>query len=185
MMARQYSASRRIDEGGLMDERDTNPGGYTPPQQTAPPKKKHTALGCGCLSLVAVIVVVFLVIAVNTGNKALSGSPAGATDAATVAAPVAGTAVSPAQMLDDLDGDKNPVADYQAALDALAPKCTQDAVHIAGLGDAGYQDLVKNGITDETRLTVLQHLDQSIPASIGKTDCAGMLSGYLVLRENG
>ena len=55
----------------------------------------------------------------------------------------------------------------------------------ASLGDAGYSDLVKNGVTDETRLSVLRHLDQSIPAGLGKTDCAGMLSAYLVLREQG
>jgi cytoskeletal protein RodZ len=87
-----------------MDQRDTNPGGYIPLQQPAPeqPKKKHTALGCGCLSLVAIIVIVFLVVAVNTGNKALSGTPAD-TATATAAAntqpaesPVATVAAAPA-----------------------------------------------------------------------------------------
>lgn len=112
----------------------------------------------------------------------------GQTPSATAAAaqgPATSAAASRAQMLADLDGDKQPVGAYQAALDALGPKCTQDEVHIAGLGDAGYQDLVKNGVTDETRLTVLQHMDDSIPASLGKTDCAGILSAYLVLREQG
>jgi hypothetical protein len=165
-----------------MDQRDSVPGDFTPPRS---PKKKNTALGCGCLGLVAIAVIVFMVVAVNTGNKALSGSGTSTTAAATAAAPAASTAVSPAQELADLDGDTHPVADYQAALDALAPKCTQGETYIAGLGDAGYKDLVKNGVTDETRLSVLQHLDQSIPASLGKTDCTSMLSGYLMLREQG
>jgi hypothetical protein len=170
-----------------MDQRDTNPGGYIPPQT---PQKKSNRGPLGCLLALVLAfggcTAYFVVDGMSKygpGSSSKSGdSGGGATPAA---APATSPAVSPAQMLDDLDGDKTPVADYQAALDALAPKCTQDEVHIAGLGDAGYQDLVKNGINDETRLTVLQHLDQSIPASIGKTDCAGMLSGYLVLRENG
>ena len=90
---------------------------------------------------------------------------------------------SPAQMLADLDGDTQPVSDYQAALDALAPKCTQDETFVAGLGNSGYDDLTKNGIHDETRLTVLQHLNESIPDSLGKTDCGQMLAAYATLRE--
>jgi hypothetical protein len=144
------------------------------------PKRNNTAVGCGCFVVLAVAVTVGIVIAGNRGGSDLSSTP----PATQVAAP-ATTAASPAQELADLDGGKSPAADYQAALDALAPKCTQDVAHIAGLGDAGYQDLVKNGITDETRLTVLQHLSDSIPASLGKTDCTGMLSAYLVLREQG
>lgn len=115
-------------------------------------------------------------------------TPAAAVPQTSVAAvvappPATSAAASPAQMLADLDDDKQPAGDYQAALDALGPKCTQDEAHIAGLGDAGYRDLVKNGVSDETRLSVLQHLDASIPSSMGRTDCAGMLSAYLVLRE--
>lgn len=139
-------------------------------------------LGC----LVAVV----LVVAAVVGYAELKGDPPGGSAAqsgATTqdAAPATSAPASPAQMLADLDGDTQPVGDYQAALDALGPKCTQDESHIAGLGDAGYADLVKNGVTGETRLTVLQHLDESIPAGLGKTDCAGMLSAYLVLREQG
>lgn len=112
-------------------------------------------------------------------NSASSSGSAGQ------AAPVSSAPVSPAQMLADLDGDTQPVADYQAALDALGPKCTQDEAHVAGLGNAGYEDLAKNGVNDETRLSVLKHLSDSIPSSLGRTDCVGILSGYLVLREQG
>lgn len=136
------------------------------------------------------VVAVVLTIAAVVGYAELKGdppSPGAAQSAATTqgAAPATSPAASPAQTLADEDGDVSPVGDYQAALDALGPKCTQDEARIASLGDAGYSDLTKNGVTDETRLSVLQHLDASIPAGLGRTDCAGMLSAYLVLREQG
>lgn len=149
-----------------------------PGERLTVPKRSYTGLGCGCLGLLTVAITVGLVVAGKVGERQFSSSPA-----VTQAAAPASSTPSPAQRLADLDGDKSPVADYQTALDALAPKCTQDQATIAGLGDAGYNDLVKNGVTDETRLSVLQHLNDSIPASLGKTDCTGMLSAYLVLRE--
>jgi len=170
-----------------MDQHDSAPGNFTPPQT---PQKKSNRGPLGCLLALVLAfggcTAYFVVDGMSKyGPGSSSGSGDSGGDATPAAAPAASPTVSPAQMLDDLDGDKQPVADYQAALDALAPKCTQDETHIAGLGDAGYNDLVKNGINDETRLTVLQHLDQSIPASLGKTDCTSMLSAYLVLREQG
>ena len=146
------------------------------------------------LVILAVFAVVVVVGIVRYQTRAASPSgTAGDVPASSAAAqptsagpsPAASAAVSPAQRLADLDGDAQDVADYQAALDALGPKCTQDQAFIAGLGDTGYRDLVKNGVTDETRLSVLQHLSDSIPASLGRTDCTGILSGYLVLREQG
>lgn len=94
------------------------------------------------------------------------------------------TQASPAQMLADLDGDTTPILQYQAAIGVLTPECTQDQAGIAALANAGYQDLVKNGITDETRLTVLRHLAASMPPGSAPIDCAGVLSAYLVLRES-
>ena len=93
------------------------------------------------------------------------------------------TATSPAQHLADLDGNSAQVADYQAALDKLIPKCTQDEERIAALGWAGHEDLVKNGIT-ESGLSVLGHLDESVPAG-QRMDCQGVLAAWLVLREKG
>jgi hypothetical protein len=143
------------------------------------PTSNRTALGCVlALVLLPAGCVAYFAVKGQNGN-----APAAVASAAP--APPSSAQASPAQVLADLDGDTRPVADYQAALDALGPKCSQDAAHIAGLGDAGYKDLVKNGVTDETRLTVLQHLADSIPASLGRTDCVSILSGYLVLREQG
>ena len=89
----------------------------------------------------------------------------------------------PAQMLADLDGNAHPAAAYQRALDALAPKCTQDRKNIAGIGNATLQDLQKNGITDETELSVLEHLNQSLPAGTPRTDCVSIAAAYATLRE--
>jgi hypothetical protein len=132
-------------------------------------------------------VIAFIVYAVNQPDPFSTPAAGSSTSAPAVVDVQASTpnAGSAAQRLADLDGDTQPVSAYQAALDALAPKCTQDEANIAGLGDAGYNDLVKNGVTDETRLTVLQHLDASMPSSLGKTDCTSILSAYLVLREQG
>jgi hypothetical protein len=151
------------------------------PSTPVKPTSNRAAIGC-VLALVLLPAGCVAYFAAK-GQSHTSGTSAPAAD--TPAAPAGSAAPSPAQMLANLDGGVRPVADYQAALDALGPKCTQDAAHIAGLGDAGYKDLVKNGVTDETRLTVLRHLSDSIPASLGRTDCAGILSGYLVLREQG
>lgn len=89
----------------------------------------------------------------------------------------------PAKMLADLDAGRYPVGDYQHALDALAPKCKQDEQHIAGIANGTLEDLQKNGVTDETELSVLQHLDQSIPKGAPRMDCVGIAASYATLRE--
>lgn len=155
-------------------------------QSPAVKKSNKTALGCVVLVVLAFGgCTAWAVSTTHSDSPAASSTSSQDNNAPAPAAPATSAAASPAQRLADLDGDVNPVGDYQAALDTLAPKCTQDEAFIAGLGDSGYNDLVKNGVHDETRLTVLQHLDGSIPASLGKTDCTGMLSAYLVLREQG
>lgn len=99
-------------------------------------------------------------------------------------APAAHTSTpGPAQKLADLDGNSQPVSVYQRALDSLAPKCTQDREHIAGIANATLQDLQKNGVTDESELSVLQHLGQSIPAGSSRTDCVSIAAAYATLRE--
>jgi hypothetical protein len=89
----------------------------------------------------------------------------------------------PAKMLADLDTGRYPVGDYQHALDALAPKCKQDEQHIAGIANGTLEDLQKNGVTDETELSVLQHLDQSIPKGAPRMDCVSIAASYATLRE--
>lgn len=119
---------------------------------------------------------------------ALPSTPAtssdGSGDQAAPTTPAADTPTSPAQKLSDTDGGTRTVDDYQAALDHFSAKCTQDQAHVAGIVYATQDDLQKNGVNDETEYTVMQHLDQSIPASMGKTDCTSIAAAYLVLRES-
>lgn len=98
------------------------------------------------------------------------------------AAPSSASTPGPAQKLADLDGDKHPADDYQHALDALAPKCTQDEEHLAALANGTFEDLRKNNVTDESELSVLQHLSASVPKG-AKTDCQSVAAAYAVLRE--
>jgi 3-oxoacyl-ACP reductase-like protein len=72
----------------------------------------------------------------------------------------------------------------QAALDALHPGCTQDDATLDRFANNALGLLEKAGIHDETKLTVLQHLRQSIPASSPSMDCQQMLGAYVTLRES-
>jgi len=116
--------------------------------------------------------------------SATSGTPPVPTNTATVSAhqPKSSTVDEDAINLWQLDGNSAPQMTYTAALDALVPLCTQTRSDIAALANSGYQDLVANHVTDETRLTVLMHMRESIPS--GRQDCQGILAAYLVLRES-
>lgn len=115
---------------------------------------------------------------------ALPSTPTTDSGSGDQAAPTTAAATSPAQQLADIDGGTRTVDDYQAALDHLSAKCTQDPAKVAGIVYATQADLQKNGVNDETEYTVMQHLDQSIPASAGKMDCTSIAASYAVLRES-
>jgi hypothetical protein len=89
-----------------------------------------------------------------------------------------------AQHLADLDGNIQPTADYQAALQHLTAKCTQTLDKVAGIVYATQDDLQQHGVNDETEYSVIQHLDRSIPAERGKTDCISIAATYATLRES-
>lgn len=73
-------------------------------------------------------------------------------------------------------------ADYQAAFNRVAPKCTQTAAQLPAMVEATHKILTDGGVTDETGLTVLQHLGDSIPAGSGPQDCVQLLAAYATLR---
>jgi hypothetical protein len=79
--------------------------------------------------------------------------------------------------------DSGTVARYQTALDGLAARCAEDKSALASEIILGRQDLVKNGIKDETNLTPIGHIASTIPRSGGPVDCRAFLAAYLVLRE--
>ncbi|MFJ8361395.1 hypothetical protein [Streptomyces sp. NPDC093984] len=89
----------------------------------------------------------------------------------------------PAQKLADLDGNGRPASEYQQVLDALAPRCTEDRPRLTAVVNATRQDLKKNGVEDEDDFSVLQHLEQSVPAGNPRVNCASVAAAYATLRE--
>ncbi|MFD9615063.1 hypothetical protein ACFWWS_37450, partial [Streptomyces sp. NPDC059083] len=76
-------------------------------------------------------------------------------------------------------------ADEQAALDALRGACREDDGKLYVEAKRANELMQKAGINDETTLTVLQHLRDSLPADAPTMDCAGVLAEYTMLREKG
>lgn len=66
---------------------------------------------------------------------------------------------------------------------ALAAKCTEDAAKVHAEARKTLSMLNDAGIHDETVITVLQHVDGSIPDSAPKMSCGEMFAAYLRLRE--
>lgn len=168
---------------------------YQPAPAPKPPLSRGKKIAIGvAVALAAPAFIAGMVSGVNDAAHP-SGTPAAALPAtnhsspavkAVKASPTASRKADtpgPAQMLADLDGNAHPAATYQRALDALAPKCTQDRKSIAGIGNATLEDLQKNGISDETELSVLEHLDESLPAGSPRTDCVSIAAAYATLRE--
>lgn len=74
-------------------------------------------------------------------------------------------------------------AQYQAAMSALKPYCTENKVQIAAMIKEGLKLLKQNDITDETNLTLLQHTKESIPTDSKPMNCANVIGAYVTLRE--
>jgi hypothetical protein len=106
---------------------------------------------------------------------------------ATSSAPAAGTggvtAAANAARLAGLDGNQHPASAYESAIAGLETTCKLNATDVASLADAGYHQLLSAGITNETRLGLLQELRTATNATVGLTDCAQILTAYLVERE--
>ena len=79
--------------------------------------------------------------------------------------------------------DAATTAKYQTALDALKPLCTETEAKLISEIHNSWQDLENNGVTDETHLTLTQHVADSIPAGSPATDCAQIMAAYLLERE--
>ncbi|MER5922782.1 hypothetical protein [Streptomyces mirabilis] len=89
----------------------------------------------------------------------------------------------PAQKLADLDGIGRPASMYQQVLDALAPRCTENRPRLTAIVTSTLEDLKKNGVDDEDGFSVLQHLEQSVPAGNPRVNCASVAAAYATLRE--
>lgn len=70
-------------------------------------------------------------------------------------------------------------AQYQLALDGLKPYCIESEEKLAGEVWTSEKDLRKNGITQETNLTLLSYTRSSFPSNSRPTDCLGVLAVHL------
>lgn len=128
----------------------------------------------------------------TTGTTGLSGvshsSPAAEPSATTngaLATPTPTPASGPAAKLARLDGIGRPAEQYQQILDALAPRCTEDRPHLAVVVSSTLADLKKNGVDDEDAFSLLQHLEQFVPAGNPRVNCASAAGTYATQREAG
>jgi hypothetical protein len=83
----------------------------------------------------------------------------------------------------DVSQDDPSVAVMPSALDALTPKCTENESKIGDMTGVIHDELKSHQI-DETYLSILQHVDGSIPASAAPNRCADIFAAYAVLRES-
>ncbi|POX48830.1 hypothetical protein C3488_19155 [Streptomyces sp. Ru72] len=65
----------------------------------------------------------------------------------------------------------------------MAPRCTEDRPHLTAVVNATLKDLKNNGVDDEDEFSVLQHLEQSVPAGNPRVNCASVATAYATLRE--
>jgi hypothetical protein len=117
----------------------------------------------------------------GSGTSGTSGT-LGVSHSSPAAKPSASTP-GPAQKLADLDGTGRPSEQYQQVLDALAPRCTEDRPRLAAVVSSTLEDLKKNGVDDEDGFSVLQHLEQSVPAGNTRVNCASAAATYATQRE--
>ncbi len=74
-------------------------------------------------------------------------------------------------------------APYNAAIDNLVPKCTQDRHRIAALGYAGKTVLANDGHPQFSALDSLRGMDKSTPPGVGPIDCQSVLATWETLIE--
>jgi hypothetical protein len=73
-------------------------------------------------------------------------------------------------------------ADEQAALDAVSPACSESAVALDAEAAKAVELLGERGVHDETTVTMLQHLRESIPDGAPILKCSDQLATYITLR---
>lgn len=91
------------------------------------------------------------------------------------------------QQLRDLDVaagvHAQPQTAYDQAFADLSARCQEQGVGLGNEVGAVLKLLQKNGINDETQLSVMQHMAASIPAGSSKMSCANVGGAYVTLRE--
>jgi hypothetical protein len=129
----------------------------------------------GCAAWIVAIAIVAAIWYFN------SGSSSSATATATPA-PDSATRLASLQAGGSVPSGDPLIAQFQSALDSIAPHCTQSEDEVAALTASSHDDLIKNGVS-ESYLSVLKHVGYSIQDLNNPVDCQSMFAAYLVLRE--
>lgn len=151
------------------------------PQPPAPSPTRNPTTRQGIIVLLLVVAIGIVIIAVRMHHGgANSNNAAQSYDTAQNHEP--STTDAAAKLLAQRDGSGD-LATYSAALDNWAADCTETRTDAAGIVDATYSDEMKHRGPDTSRLEVMQHLTNSVPASAAPTNCASIAAAYLVLVE--
>jgi hypothetical protein len=73
---------------------------------------------------------------------------------------------------------------FRVALDSLAPKCKERRIRLSDFTVNSQDLLAKDGI-GESLLSLLRHIDASIPDNFGAQPCRDIFAAYITLREGG
>lgn len=116
----------------------------------------------------------------TTGSSSGGGSTTSSNDSSSTP-PVA-------TQLRDLDVaagvQAQPQSAYDTAFATLSGKCREQGVGLGNEVGAVLKLLQQHSINDETQLSVMQHLSDSIPAGSPKMSCADIGGAYVTLRES-
>ncbi|KZM70746.1 hypothetical protein [Nocardia terpenica] len=75
--------------------------------------------------------------------------------------------------------------DEQAALTSLHGACREDDDKLYAEAKKANELMIDSGVRDETTLSVLQHLRQSIPQDSPVMGCSEVLATYVTVRAHG
>lgn len=165
--------------------------GWVQPEPAA--KKKGGCVTClvfaGAFAVTLVVIIAVVGGGKKSGTSAAAPVTATATAAATTTAADSSTPSVPVpQQLRELDIAAGVSPDSQAAYDAafktLSSRCREQGVKLGNEVGAILELLQKGNVTDETQLTVMQHVAQSIPPG-QKMGCADIGAAYVQMRTGG
>jgi hypothetical protein len=73
---------------------------------------------------------------------------------------------------------------FRAALDSLGPKCKDRRMRLSDFTVKSKELLDEEGI-GESLLSILRHVDASVPDNFGAQPCVDIFAAYVTLRESG
>lgn len=80
--------------------------------------------------------------------------------------------------------DEALIGQFDAALSRMEPHCNEPPIEISDDTVTAQQLLAEAGIS-ESLLSILTHVQKSIPGALGKTKCFEVFAAYVTLRKSG